>query len=46
MPSVRDVIWSEIVEMVGRKRSIPSSIIDKLWRRFPHDILPAENNLL
>ena len=30
MPSVRDVIWSEIVEMVGRKRSIPSSIIDKL----------------
>jgi DNA-binding Lrp family transcriptional regulator len=30
MPSVKDVIWSEIVEMVGRKRSIPASIIDKL----------------
>jgi hypothetical protein len=27
MPSVKDVIWSEIV---GRKRSIPNSIIDKL----------------
>jgi len=30
MPSVRDVIWSEIVQIVGRKRSIPTSIIDKL----------------
>ena len=30
LPSVRDVVWSEIVEIVGRKRSIPSSIIDKL----------------
>ena len=30
MPSVRDVIWSEIVEVVGRKKSIPSSIIDRL----------------
>lgn len=30
MPSVKDVIWSEIVKIVGRKRSIPTSIIDKL----------------
>lgn len=30
MPSVRDVVWSEIVQIVGRKRSIPVSIIDKL----------------
>lgn len=30
MPSVRDVVWSEIVEIVGRKKSVPSSIIDKL----------------
>lgn len=30
MPSVKDVIWSEIVQIVGRKRSIPNSIIDKL----------------
>jgi DNA-binding Lrp family transcriptional regulator len=30
MPSVRDVIWSEIVQIVGRKRSIPTSIIDRL----------------
>ena len=30
MPSVRDVIWSEIVQIVGRKRSIPTSIIEKL----------------
>ncbi len=30
MPSVRDVIWSEIVEVIGQKRSIPSSIIDRL----------------
>jgi DNA-binding Lrp family transcriptional regulator len=30
MPSVKDVIWSEIVQIVGRKRSIPNSIIDVL----------------
>ena len=30
MSSVRDVVWSEIVAIVGRKMSIPSSIIDKL----------------
>jgi DNA-binding Lrp family transcriptional regulator len=30
MPSVRDVVWSEIVQIMGRKRSIPTSIIDKL----------------
>lgn len=28
MPSVKDVIWSEIVRIVGRKRSIPTSIIN------------------
>ena len=26
---VQDTIWSEIVEVMGRKRSIPSGIIDK-----------------
>jgi hypothetical protein len=30
MPNVRDVIWSEIVEVVGKKRSIPSEVIDEL----------------
>ncbi|MDA4113854.1 MAG: winged helix-turn-helix transcriptional regulator [Thaumarchaeota archaeon] len=30
MPSVRDVVWSEIVEVLGRKTSIPPSIIDRL----------------
>jgi DNA-binding Lrp family transcriptional regulator len=30
MPSVRDVIWSEIVQIVGRKRSVPSTIIDEI----------------
>jgi DNA-binding Lrp family transcriptional regulator len=30
MPSVKDVIWSEIVDVIGRKRSVPSSIIDRL----------------
>ena len=28
MPNVRDVIWSEIVDVIGRKKSIPSDIID------------------
>jgi DNA-binding Lrp family transcriptional regulator len=27
---IKDVIWTEIVEVVGRKTSIPSQIIDKL----------------
>jgi DNA-binding Lrp family transcriptional regulator len=30
MPNVRDVIWSEIVDVVGRKRSIPADVIDTL----------------
>jgi len=30
MVSVKDVIWSEIVDVIGKKRSIPASIIDKL----------------
>ena len=30
MDGVNDVIWSEIVSVVGRKISIPSSIIDKI----------------
>jgi hypothetical protein len=27
---VEDTIWSEIVDVVGKKRSIPSNIIDQL----------------
>ena len=30
MEGVRDVVWSEIVSVFGRKISIPSSIIDKM----------------
>jgi DNA-binding Lrp family transcriptional regulator len=30
MPNVRDVIWSEIVDVIGKKRSIPSEVIDLL----------------
>lgn len=30
MRSVKDVIWSEIVKMVGMKQSIPGSIIDQI----------------
>ena len=30
MDGVRDVVWSEIVTVVGRKISIPSSIIDRI----------------
>jgi DNA-binding Lrp family transcriptional regulator len=30
MDGVNDTIWSEVVEVVGRKRSIPSRIIDRL----------------
>jgi len=30
LPDVKDVVWSEIVSIVGTKMSIPSSIIDKL----------------
>ena len=30
IPSVRDVVWSEIVKIVGKKRSVPSSIIDAI----------------
>ena len=30
MPSVKDVIWSEIVKIVGKKRSVPISIIDNI----------------
>jgi DNA-binding Lrp family transcriptional regulator len=30
MHSVKDAIWSEIVEVVGSKKSIPASIIDQL----------------
>lgn len=29
-PGIRDVVWTEIVEVVGRKSSIPLQIIDKL----------------
>jgi DNA-binding Lrp family transcriptional regulator len=30
MDGVNDVVWSEIVHVIGRKRSIPAGIIDKL----------------
>lgn len=30
MEGVKDVVWSEIVSVVGRKISIPSFIIDKI----------------
>jgi DNA-binding Lrp family transcriptional regulator len=30
MVDVKDVVWSEIVDVIGKKRSIPSSIIDML----------------
>lgn len=30
MNGVRDVVWSEIVDVVARKMSIPSSIIDQI----------------
>jgi len=30
MENVKDVVWSEIVEIIGRKAPVPSSIIDKL----------------
>ena len=28
MPNVKDVVWSEIVRIIGKKRSVPSSVID------------------
>jgi len=30
MEGVQDTVWSEIVEVVGRKRSVPSWVIDSL----------------
>ena len=30
MPDVKDVIWSEIVEVVGTKKSIPPGIIEQM----------------
>jgi DNA-binding Lrp family transcriptional regulator len=30
MDGVKDVVWSEIVSVVGRKISVPSSIIDRI----------------
>lgn len=30
MPGIRDVVWSEIVQIVGKKSSVPSNIIEKL----------------
>ena len=30
MDGVRDVVWSEVVDIMGAKRSVPSAIIDKL----------------
>jgi hypothetical protein len=30
MDGVNDVVWSEIVHIVGQKRSVPSSIVNDL----------------
>ncbi len=30
IPSVKDVVWSEIVKIVGKKKSVPASVIDVL----------------
>jgi len=30
MPGIKDVVWTEIVEVVGSKMSIPTQIIDRL----------------
>jgi hypothetical protein len=30
MPGIKEVMWTEIVEVVGRKITIPSHIIDKI----------------
>ncbi|HEY3094742.1 MAG TPA: hypothetical protein VGJ42_03175 [Nitrososphaera sp.] len=30
IPNVRDVVWSELVQVLGRKRSVPSSVIDDM----------------
>jgi DNA-binding Lrp family transcriptional regulator len=29
-PNVKDVMWSEVVEVIGKKKSIPSDLIDSL----------------
>jgi hypothetical protein len=30
MPNVEDVIWSGVVDVIGKKQSIPSEVIDAL----------------
>jgi hypothetical protein len=30
MPDVKDAIWSEIVEVVGAKKSIPPGVIEQM----------------
>ena len=30
MDGIRDVVWSEIVKIVGKKKSVPSYIVDLL----------------
>lgn len=30
MVGVKDVMWTEVVKVVGRKKSVPSNVIDKL----------------
>ena len=30
LPNVRDVIWSELVDVIGRKKSVPPDVIDSL----------------
>lgn len=34
MEGVRDAVWSEIVNVVGNKISIPNSIIDKILQPY------------
>lgn len=30
IPNVKEVVWSELVQILGRKRSVPSSVIDEM----------------
>ena len=48
MEGVRDAVWSEIVNVVGSKISIPNSIIDKIWQSYVvnviHHLVLSEND--
>lgn len=30
IPNVKEIVWSELVQVLGRKRSVPSSVIDAM----------------